>query len=221
MQRFILVSLLCLLAPPAPALAQSWVEFASQDDRFSCLFPTSPGVTLTTWTSEYGAVLPARVYESVQGRGRYALTVVDYSPVERLLAEKSKVCPAGAETCQGIADTGLGYWKNDVRGAIVYAASRLLEQDVKLVRVMWNFQQMVQGEELQVIHPDKSRTWASIYMHEDRLIMLEATIPAGYPPPTLFTQSLAWLDAGGKGIRYNTIYINAPDVTKPTSRPQQ
>src|SRR5688572_20473618 len=97
-----------------PVFTQEWIEFASPEERFTCVFPTQPKITETTWVSEYGAILPARVYSATQGQSRYSLTVVDYNPVERLLVEKSKSCPAGAETCQGIADWGLGYWKNDV-----------------------------------------------------------------------------------------------------------
>lgn len=39
----------------------------------------------------------------------------------------------------------------------------------------------------------QSRPWASIYMHENRLIILEATVPKGYPSPALLTQSSAGL----------------------------
>ena len=46
----------------APGSAQDWTEFASQEDRFTCNFPGQPEVTETTWTSEFGAELPARVY---------------------------------------------------------------------------------------------------------------------------------------------------------------
>ncbi len=214
-----LVSAALVLSVSAPLFSQEWVEFASQEERITCLFPTQPKVTETTWASEYGAILPARVYSVTQGQNRYSLTVVDYNPVERLLVEKSKSCPAGAETCQGIGDWGLGYWKNDVRGAIVYATSKFLQRDVKVTHLMWNSQQMVQGQELQLTNnADQSRTWASIYMHENRLIILEATVPKGYPPPALFTQSLSWLNESGRGIRYSTIYVNAPDVPKPSVR---
>ena len=215
----LLVSAVLVLSVSGPAFTQEWIEFASQEERITCLFPTQPKVTETTWASEYGAVLPARIYSATEGQSRYSLTVVDYNPVERLLVEKSKSCPPGTETCQGVADWGLGYWKNDVRGAIVYAASKFLQKDVKVTHLMWNSQQMVQGQELQLTNnADQSRTWASIYMHENRLIILEATVPRGYPPPALFTQSLAWLDESGIGIRYSTIYVNAPDVPKPSVR---
>ena len=217
--RLILITAGLILAMSGPAFPQEWIEFASQEERITCLFPAQPKVTETTWVSEYGAILPARVYSSTQGQSRYSLTAVDYNPVERLQVEKSKSCPAGTETCQGIGDWGLGYWKNDVRGAVVYATAKFLERDVKVTHLMWNSQQMVQGQELQLIsNADQSRTLASIYMHENRLIILEATVPRGYPPPTLFTQSLSWLDETGRAIRYSTIYVNAPDVPKPAGR---
>jgi hypothetical protein len=209
-----LISLLSL-----PAFSQEWIEFASREERITCVFPVQPKITETTWLSEYGTVLPARVYSATEGQSRYLLTVVDYNPLERLDVEKSKSCPAGAEPCQGIGDVGVGYWKNDMRGAIVYATSKFLQRDAKLIRLTWNFQQMVQGQELQLRNnADQSVTWASVYMHENRLIIMEGTVPKGYPLPGLFTQSLGWLDEKGNGIRYSTIYVNAPDVAKPAFR---
>jgi len=219
MRLVILVSAVLIVSLSITAFAQEWIEFASREERITCLFPAQPKVTETTWISEYGAILPARLYSAAQGQSRYSLMVVDYNPVERLMVEKSKACPAGTETCQGIGDWGLGYWKNDMRGAIVYATAKFVQRDAKVTHLMWNSQQMVQGQELQLINnADQSRTSASIYMHENRLIILEATVPRNYPEPVLFTQSLSWLDENGKGIRYATIYINAPDVPKPRGR---
>ena len=214
-----LISVTLILGASALAFAQDWIEFASREERFTCLFPDQPKVTEAAWTSEYGAILPSRIYSATQGQSRYSLTVVDYNPIEQLMVEKSKACPPGTETCQGVADWGLGYWKNDMRGAIVYAIAKFLERDAKVTHLMWNSQQVVQGQELQLTNnADQSRTYASVYMHENRLIILEATVPRNYPPPTLFTQSLSWLDEKGRGIRYSTIYINAPDVPKPPGR---
>ena len=214
-----LVSATLMLWGSAVTFAQEWIEFSSREERFICLFPTQPKVTETAWTSEFGAILPARIYSAMQGQSRYSVTVVDYNPIEQLLVEKSKACPPGTETCQGVADWGLGYWKNDVRGAIVYGISKFLERDAKVTHLMWNSQQVVQGQELQLTNnADQSRTFGSVYMHENRLITMEATVPKNYPPPTLFTQSLSWLDETGRVIRYSAIYINAPDVLKPTVR---
>jgi hypothetical protein len=219
MRLVILVSAALIVSFSTTAFAQEWIEFASREERITCLFPAQPKVTETTWVSEYGAILPARLYSATQGQRRYSLTVVDYNPVERLMVEKSKACPPGTETCQGVADWGLGYWKNDMRGAIVYATAKFVQRDARVTHLMWNSQQMVQGQELQLTNnADQSRTSASIYMHENRLIILEATVPRNYPEPVVFTQSLSWLDENGKSIRYATIYINAPDVPKPRGR---
>ena len=202
-----------------------WIEFASRDDRFTCNFPEQPRVTQTTWTSEYGAVLPARVYSSAQGQSRFSMMVADYRDIEKILTEKSKSCPAGAETCRGGGATGLGYWKVDLQGALVYATWKLMERPgVKVTHLMWNFMDLVNGHQLQLTNPDKSRTFASIYMHENKLLTMEGTVKAGLPEPGLFQQSLGWLDEEGNGIRYSFVYYNDPDLKKPDIRrrtPQQ
>src|SRR5712691_9280642 len=73
--KALLVSAALGLFAAGPAFTQEWIEFASQEERITCLFPTQPKVTEITWASEYGAVLPARVYSATQGQSRYSLTV--------------------------------------------------------------------------------------------------------------------------------------------------
>jgi len=199
-----------VLSISGPAFAQEWVEFASREDRFTCNFPGQPKVTETTYRSEYGADLPARVYSATQGRSRYSVTVVDYNQVQRILTEKAKACPAGAETCKGSSGSvGEGYWRNDVRGAIVYASWQLMQRDAKLTHYMWNFVDLVEGHQLQLTNnADKSRTFVGIYMHDNKLYLVEGTVPAGYPEPGLFQQSLGWLDENGIGLRYQSVYSN-------------
>ena len=55
---------------------------------------------------------------------------------------------------------------------------------------------------------DKSRTSAGIYMHENKLYILEGTVPAGFPDPGFFQQSVGWLDENGENIRYVSVYHN-------------
>src|SRR5262249_58070363 len=55
---------------------------------------------------------------------------------------------------------------------------------------------------------DQSRTMAFIAMHQNKLYILEGTVPKGYPEPGLFYQSLGWVDKDGNGIRYQNIYVN-------------
>jgi hypothetical protein len=205
--RLMLAAVLAMT--PGLAFAQEWTEFASRDDRFSCNFPGQPRVSTTTWTSEYGAELPARVYLAENPSGRYSMTVVDYRDIERILTEKSKSCPAGAETCRGNPpSTGLGYWRVDLQGALVYATWKLMSRpDVQTTHFMWNFIDLVAGHQLHLTNPDKSRTFASIYMHEHKLYVMEGTVPDGLPEPGLFQQSLGWLDENGNGIRYSAIYL--------------
>ena len=45
-------------------------------------------------------------------------------------------------------------------------------------------------------------------MHENKLYIIEGTVPAGYPEPGFFQQSLGWLDENGVGLRYQSVYTN-------------
>jgi hypothetical protein len=77
---------------------------------------------------------------------------------------------------------------------------------------------LVEGNLVSLVNnKDKSRTSAGIYMHEDKLYIIEGTAPAGYPVPDFFQQSVGWLDATGNGIRYLTIYHNGypkPEIAR-------
>ena len=196
-----------------PAAAQEWIEFVSRDDGFRVNFPTQPGVTPTTFLSEFGAALPARVYSVVRGSERYVVTVADYRGIEKLLTDKAKKCPPYAdERCTGFgagAIVGAGYWRTDIRGALVWASWQFMQRDAKVTHYMWNFIDLVEGHQLQLTNnADKSRTYVAIYMHDNRLYMLEGTVPAGYPEPALFQQSLGFVDKDGNGIRYSDYYDN-------------
>ena len=204
----LLISTALLLTFSGVLLAQEWIEYANREDRFTCNFPSQPKMTETMYRSEHGADLPARVYSAVQGQSRYSLTVVDYNQVQRILTEKSKLCPAGAEPCLGNPGDE-GHWRADLRGATVFASWKLMQRDAKLTAFVWNFVDLVEGHQLQLTNSaDKSRTFAGVYMHENKLFIIEGTVPAGYPEPGLFQQSLGWLDANGVGLRYQSYYSN-------------
>jgi len=196
--------------------AQEWTEFASREDGFSTNFPGSPTVTESTYRSQFGADLPARVYSATLGRSRYSITVVDYRSIEKILTEKAKSCPPGAETCLGGAgarsSTGAGYWKADYAGALVYAARQFMKRDAAMTEFIWTNIDLVEGYMLQLTNKDQSRTFASILMHTDRLYIAEATVPAGDPEPGLFQQALGFVDANGNAIRYQTLYHHGQPV---------
>ena len=204
-------ALVVLSAASVPA--QEWIDFVSREDGFKVNFPAAPMVTETTYTSEYGAPLPARMYRIARDQERYSVTVVDYRPIEKLLTDKSKTCPPFAdERCTGIgagAAVGFGYWKTDIRGALVWASWQFMQRDAKVTHYMWNFIDLVEGHQLQLTNnADKSRTFVAIYMHENRLYILEGTVPEGDPEPGLFQQSLGFVDKDGNGIRYRDYYDN-------------
>src|SRR5262245_45739814 len=123
-----------VLSISGSAAAQEWVEYVSKQDGFKVDFPVPPKVTETTWKSEMDYTLPGRVYSADKGTEHYSVTVVDYSGLEQLGIERSKTCPPGNQQCRGTNTgvVGAGYWKQDERGAIVYATFKLLQRDAKL-----------------------------------------------------------------------------------------
>jgi len=202
-----------LLSVSGTAAAQEWTEYVDSPNGFKVNFPGAPKVTETTWKSQMDYTLAARVYSAYKGREHYSMTVVDYSGLEQQGIERSKTCPPGNAQCRPNAGPVIGpaYWKQDERGAIVYATLKLLQRDAKVTGLSWEWQDMVEGHSIQLTNnADQSRTFAFIGMHEHRLYLLEGTVPKGYPEPGLFQQSLGWVDKDGNGIRYQgIIYSNA------------
>ncbi len=209
--RMIAVAAALVLLSAGAAAAQEWDEYTSVKDGFRINFPGTPKETESTWTSQLNYTLPMRVYSAEKGRERYSITVVDYSGIEQMGIERAKTCPPGNANCRANAPPALGpgYAHHDERGAIVYATFKFLQRDAKLNYMAWEWQDMVEGHLLQVTNADQSRTYGWIGMHEHRLYIVEGTVPAGYPEPGLFQQSLGWVDKDGKGIRYQTVYSNA------------
>jgi hypothetical protein len=155
--------------------------------------------------------LPARVYSASRGAERYSVTVVDYNALEQQGIERSKTCPPGNANCRANAGAALGpgYWRHDERGAVLYATFKLLQRDAKLTDLAWEWQDMVEGHNIQLTNADGSRTFAYVSMHERKLYILEGTVPKGSPEPGLFQQSLGYVDKDGNGIRYQIIYSNS------------
>lgn len=200
----------------APALAQEWDEHIFAEDGFKVNFPGKPTVENTSWESQYRYKLPARIYRASRGAERYQVTVVDYRPLEKMGPERAKQCPPGAETCIGTQDgrnggvLGLGYWKMDYRGAMLFALSKMLQRPgVKLTDATLQFQDVVEGYMVQLDNPDESRTFAYITMHEGRLYVYEGMAPKGAPEPGIFNNSVGFVDSQGRGIRYTDYYAPA------------
>src|SRR5438132_598002 len=201
-----------MLSMAATAAAQEWEEFVSKDDGFKVDFPGKPKVTDMTWKSQMDYILPGKVYSVDKGKEHYSMTVVDYRPIEQQGIERAKTCEEGNQQWRQNAGIMVpGYWRHDERSALMYATFKLLQRDAKLTSLAWEWEDMVEGNFVQLTNnADQSRTFAYVAMRENKLYILEGTVPKGYPEPGLFQQSIGWVDANGNGIRYqNVIYSNA------------
>ena len=213
---FIILGALLLIAPGS--FAQQFAEWESKQDLFAANFPGVPTAMEITWDTEYGAKLAARVYRvTLPGPRSYSVTVVNYNPVQQILTERAKSCPPGSERCSG--DTsfpGAGYWKNDVRGAMIYAAAKYMKRDdLKVTHYGWSFlgTQSPENNELQMVNTkDGSRTFVNIMMHHNILYIMEETKPANSPPPGLFVQSMSLKESDGTVARHYGVYFNGPTI---------
>jgi len=193
------ISAVLIVFASAPAFAQEWITYVSREDRFSVNFPDQPKVETITWPSEYGAVFPGRVHTYVDGGSTYSVTVIDYTNAEKLHAAIAK-----PESFQDSI-----YWMIDIQASIQYAATKYrMKPGVKVTYDAWHYIDLVEGHQLQLTNPDQSRTFVGIYLHENRLYILEATVPPRSPAPGLFQQSLGFLDEAGNHVRYREIYFN-------------
>ena len=92
----------------------------------------------------------------------------------------------------------------------MFATFKLLQRDAKLNFLGYDWQDLVEGHIIQLTNnADQSRTFAWVGMHQQKLYILEGTVPADRPEPGLFQQSMQWVDKNGDGIRYRSIYSNS------------
>jgi hypothetical protein len=205
-----LVLMAATVLVPRPAAAQEWIEYASRNDFFSINFPGEPRIQSITWVSEQGAEFPGRVYSVENGPNRFAITVVDYTEAERINTERAKNCPPDAQTaCSGSPTMGVGAWIVDLQGAMSFAMARFLTREGSRVTFFgWFYQDLIEGLQAQITNADSSRTFVATHMHNDRLYVIEGTVPVRAPQPGHFQQSMQFLDPEGKTIRYETVYSN-------------
>ena len=64
--------------------SQERSPYVALEDLFSIDFPGEPTVHESTYTTELGIVLPARVYTAEDSAGRYSVTVVDWRDTDAL-----------------------------------------------------------------------------------------------------------------------------------------
>ncbi len=189
--RILPIALIVLLS--GPAFSEDWMTYVDQSQFFSVNFPAEPDVQEISYASEYGASFPARVYTVQNGRNFYSVTVVNFTDARNIYLElPDKTDEASAS----------GLWLYDQRASTAYAARNFRLRGGEITYDAWHHIDLVEGHQLQITNPDQSRTYAGIYLHDSRLYVLEATVPADALPQGLFQQSLSFLDENGNRIRY-------------------
>jgi hypothetical protein len=202
MRRISLATAALIVSVSGPSFAQDWIQYSSRTDFFGVNFLGEPNVRDITYATEYGIVLPGRVYSADRGTSRYAVTVVDYSNAEKIHTARAELCRKNG----GEGDACQNDWRVDVQGSIVFASWKFLQRDAKVTHYAWGVSDNIEGQRLQLTNPDGSRTFAAIHRHGTRLYIQEGTVPRGAPAPGLFQQSMLFLDEEGKSIRYRAYY---------------
>jgi hypothetical protein len=216
MSRYSMIAatLILLMSIACFAQEQEWIEYASDADFFTINFPTQPKIENITFPTEYRLNLPGKIYSASEGPGKFSVTVIDYTNAAKVHTENSKACLATGKYPDICSDHG----RLDLRGAIDFATWTYLKKDVKVTFFAYYNSDLVEGRQMQLTNPDGSRTFLAIHMHENRLYIIDGTVPKGAPQPALFQQSMGFIDKEGERIRYTEIYSNAYPAPKRLAR---
>jgi hypothetical protein len=195
------------------AFAQEWVKYRSERDGFEMEIPPGQAVRVseTTYQSWTGFTLPARIYSVQRGAERYSVTVADYSGIQELGRAKLKKCTPDDEICTGTPLSGEGYWKHDLRGAMLWAASNLIKKDgAKLTDMSWDQISRISAIQVSLLNRDESRTYAIVTMNKRLLYIVEGSVPKGAPSADRFGGSFSMIGGNGSnnGFAYPSLYSN-------------
>jgi len=184
------------------AHAQGWGKYVSDEDGFLVNFPGEPQVTEIDYVTESNAIVPARIYSAEARGGHYSIKVIDYTDIEAAHVALCRKMEAELDRVSPNQCTGRQHFR-DLDGAIAYEAWSIRSRysDGKITYDAFGRIDGVPGHQLQIVHPDDSRSFLGLYMYERRLYVLEGTVPGDATPPGLFQQSLGLLDELGRRIR--------------------
>jgi hypothetical protein len=183
------------------AVAQKWIRYASATDGFRIMAPGEFSIEETDFETEYGIVVPARIFRHENDTGRYSVTVVDYRDAQRLHDERLREIGALYQPI---------YAQVDVRGSIAYAARKIRDRASTIDYDAYHYIGRIEGHQLQTTNPDQTRTFAGLYLYESRLFVIDATVSPDIAPPGMFQQSLEFIDDDGAVITFR----NFPDDRK-------
>ncbi len=183
-----------LLLVATSASAQRWQQYVSEEDAFRMMAPGEFEIEVIDFESEYGIIVPARVYSYNDDTGSYTVTVVDYRDSQRLHEQR-------IEEHDGVYISVYG--EVDVRGSIAYAAKKIRDRAESIEYDAYHYIAKVDGHQLQTTNPDGTRTFAAIYLHRSKLYVIEAVVKPGPPLGGMFQQSFEFMGHDGRRIWYD------------------
>lgn len=178
----IAASILCFCES---AIAQRWASYASSTDGFRIMSPGEFAIEEIDFETEYGIVVPAKIFSHENDAGRYSVTVVDYRDAQRLHDERLREIGGIYQPI---------YAQVDVRGSIAYVAKKIRDRASKIDYDAYHYIGRIEGHQLQTTNPDQTRTFAGLYLYQSRLYVIEATVSPNIAPPGMFQQSLEFID---------------------------
>ncbi|HEY5624515.1 MAG TPA: hypothetical protein VIV14_12210 [Gammaproteobacteria bacterium] len=188
------IAFLTLLLAMGNASAQRWILYESEEDAFRMMAPGEFEIDVIDFESEYGIIVPARVYSYEDDTGNYTVTVVDYRDSQRLHNER-------IEELDGVYISVYG--EVDVRASIAFAAKKIRDRAESVEYDAYHYIAKVDGHQLQTTNPDGTRTFAAIYLHRSKLYVIDATVNPGSPRGGMFQQSFEFVGDDGNRIWYN------------------
>ena len=189
MRLISLIPALVALFMSGSASAQAWEEYVNRTDFFTVNFPGDPTVQEITYKTAKGTSLPAHVYTAQDSRGRYTMTVVDYST-----ASQDELASAVDEAAKTIR----------AKGVAKYDEVNMLD--------------MHRSWRITVETPDKRRLLGEILTADNkRLYISQADTALNVPPPAQFSVSLQILDKDGVRIRNKEVKGERPDEIVPVT----
>ena len=173
--------------------------YVNTTDFFSVSVPCKFTSKDLVWDTEYDSKVPGRVYDCKNGDDEYQMSVINYTDILDIRRAQEHTAAAGG----GGVDA---YARIDAAASIDYACTRMRNEAAKVTYDAWHYINLIPGHELQYTLPNGRRVYAAVYLHEYRLYIMKATVPANGIPPLLYTQSFAVTRPDGSAIRYQTIY---------------
>jgi hypothetical protein len=145
--------------------------YASCQDRFAVIFPAAPSMRDTAFTTQSGASVAARQHYLERGADRFSVIIVTLADGPAL---DEQIINHAADILRKKGETRSDFPVGYIAG--------------------------VRGRQLLVSEPNGRQLRGSVYMHDHRVYITEASTAVGDIPGLQFDQSITIIDANGVDI---------------------